>query len=113
MQTTVEPEITGAGTVFTLNDEIVFAQPVVELVKVNVALPAATPEITPAGDVTVATAVLLLTQVPPVVGVKLAVDPIQTFELVTLTVGNGFTLSVARPLVVAEPLAEQFEITQR
>jgi hypothetical protein len=77
---------------------VVFEQPVIASVYVNVALPDATPVTTPA-FVTVATAVLLLTQVPPVVGDNVVVEPTQTF--VPLTNGNTFTVTA---LVVAVQL---------
>lgn len=48
---------------------LVLLQPVVEFVKVKVTVPALTPVTTPA-FVTVAMAVLLLLQVPPVFGVR-------------------------------------------
>jgi hypothetical protein len=62
---------------------------------VKVTVPADTGVITPA-FVTVATAVLLLVQVPKVVGVKAPVEPIQT-EDGEVTVGNG--LIVKSPVV--------------
>ena len=78
---------------------------VVDEVKVKVADPAATPVTTPA-EVTVATDGLLLTQVPPVVGDKVVVDPIHIELLpVMLTVGKTFTVTavvVLLQLVVDE-----------
>ena len=69
-------------------------QLVVDEVNVNVADPAATPVTTPA-EVTVATAGLLLTQVPPVVGDKVVVAPMQIELLpVMLTDGKGLTVTV-------------------
>jgi hypothetical protein len=56
---------------------LVEEQPVAVSVKVKVTVPALTPVTTPA-FVTVATAVLLLVQVPPVFGVTFAVLPTQT-----------------------------------
>ena len=63
-----------SGVTVTL---LVEEQPVAVSVKVKVAVPALTPVTTPA-SVTVATAVLLLIQVPPVFGVTFAVLPVQT-----------------------------------
>jgi len=65
-----------AGTSLTVKD-LVAAQPVLVSVNVKVTVPALTPVTTPA-LVTVATALLLLAQVPPVFGVTLAVLPTQT-----------------------------------
>ena len=68
-------------------------QPVVVLVKVNVTVPTATPVTTPS-FATVAMAGSLLDQVPPDVGDKVVVDPIQILlEPVMLTTGNGFTVT--------------------
>ena len=69
-------------------------QPVVELVKVKVAVPTATPVTTPVIASTVATAGLLLTQVPPEFGDKVVVEPTQIlFEPLILTTGVGFTVT--------------------
>ena len=68
-------------------------QPVTELVKVNIAVPAETAVTTPA-FVTVATAGLLLTQVPPVVGDNVVVFPIQILLApVMVATGNGLTVT--------------------
>ena len=72
-QTEVAPPSVGPAVTLAA---IVFVQPVVVLVNVRVAEPAATPETTPA-LVTVAMELLLLTHVPPVAGVTLAVPPAQ------------------------------------
>jgi hypothetical protein len=78
----------------TVTAVVVLLQFVVEEVKVKVAEPAATAVTTPT-EVTVATAGLLLTQVPPVVGDKVVVDPTHIELLpVMLTVGNGLTMTV-------------------
>ena len=62
--------------------------PVVVLVKINVAVPPETPVTTPAFE-TVATALLLLAQVPPVVGERVVVEPTHIgFDPVMLTVGK-------------------------
>lgn len=66
----------------------------------KVTVPADTGVITPA-FVTVATAVLLLVQVPKVVGVKAPVEPIQT-EVGAVNVGNGFI--VKEPVVALHPV---------
>jgi uncharacterized protein (DUF362 family) len=67
---------------------------VVLLVNVNVAVPPLTPVTTPP-FVTVATAVLLLTHVPPVVGLKVVVDPAHMVVApVMLTVGFALTVTV-------------------
>jgi len=69
-------------------------QPVVELVNVKVAVPTATPVTTPVSASTVATAGLLLTQVPPVFGDKVVVEPTHIlFEPLMLTTGVGFTVT--------------------
>ena len=88
------PVMLTVGNGLTVTAVVVLLQLVVDEVKVNVADPAATPVTTPA-EVTVATDVLLLTQVPPVVGDKVVVDPMQIELLpVMLTVGNGLTVTV-------------------
>ena len=88
------------GKVFTVTAVVVLLQLVVDEVKVNVADPAATPVTTPA-EVTVATDGLLLTHVPPVVGDKVVVDPMQIELLpVMLTVGKALTVTV--PVVLMQ-----------
>jgi hypothetical protein len=85
----------GAVTVgfgFTVTVVVVLLQVVVVFVKVNVALPALTPVTRPA-LVTVATVVLLLVQVPPVVGLNVAVLPTQT-AAGAVTVGLGETVTI-------------------
>jgi hypothetical protein len=73
-------------------------------VNVNVAVPTDIPVATPA-LVTVATALLLLVQVPPVAGDKVVVDPIQIEEFpVTLAIGELFTVTVLLGFE-AQPLA--------
>jgi hypothetical protein len=86
------PVMLTAGKALTVTAVVVLLQFVVDEVNVKVAEPAATPVTTPA-EVTVANEVLLLTQVPPVVGDKVVVDPIQMELLpVMLTVGKAFTV---------------------
>ena len=79
-----------AGKVFTVTNDVVLLHPL-PFVKVNVALPAETPVTTPA-LVTVATAVLLLVHVPPVVGDKVMVLPTQT-AAGAVTTGKAFTVT--------------------
>ena len=59
---------------FTVTISVVALQPVVASVKVKVAVPAEIPVTTPA-PVTSATLLLLLIQVPPVVGLNVVVSP--------------------------------------
>jgi len=81
----------GLGVTTTLTESE--RHPVDVSKKANFAVPAATPVTRPA-FVTVAIALLLLAHVPPVVGVKVVVDPIQTAAVpVTATVGLGFTVT--------------------
>ena len=69
--------------------------PVLLLVKVNVTVPAPIPVTTPP-LVTVATAALLLAQVPPVVGDKVVVEPTQIlFSPVMLTEGKALIVTEA------------------
>ena len=81
------------GIGFTVTVEVgIDAQPVIELVKVNVTVPAETPVTTPA-LVTVATDGLLLVQVPPEVGDKVVVNPSQMLlDPVMLTTGRALTV---------------------
>ncbi len=91
---TVDGAVT-VGNAFTVTADVVAGQPVDVCVKVKVAVPAATAVTTPA-LVTVAMALLLLTQVPPVVGDNVVVKPTHTDALpVMLTVGKAFTVIVA------------------
>jgi hypothetical protein len=82
-----------AGRALTVIAEVELLQPVPVCVKVKVALPAATPITIPA-LVTVATAGLLLAQVPPLVGDSVIVLPTHTMVLAVVTVGLGFTVTV-------------------
>lgn len=94
-QMLLAPVILTVGAAFTVMAEVgADTQPVVVLVKVKVAEPAETPVTTPA-LVTVATAGLLLTQVPPVVGDKALVAPMQMLlEPVILTTGIALMVTV-------------------
>ena len=75
-------------------------QPVLVWVNLKVAVPFITPVTTPA-SVTVAMASELLAQVPPVVGVKLVVEPMQiTFVPVIFTLGLAFTVTLAVALAL-------------
>lgn len=96
IQRSFEPVMLTTGKAFTVTGAVgAETQPVLLLVKVNVAVPAVTPVTTPA-LVTVATAGLLLAQVPPVVGDKVVAFPIQIlFEPVMLTIGAAFTVTGA------------------
>jgi hypothetical protein len=96
-QMLVEPVMLTEGAAFTVTGAVgEETQPVLVLVKVKVAEPAATPVTTPA-FVTVATARLLLVHVPPVVGDKAVVPPIQILlEPVMLT--TGMALMVTMPV---------------
>ena len=72
-----------------------------------VVVPAVTPETTPEVD-TVATAVLLEDQVPPVVAeANCVVNPEHTFvaPVIAATVGNAFTVTVVAVDVAEHPLA--------
>lgn len=89
-----------AGSALTVTAEVAFVQPVAVSVKVNVTLPAATPVITPA-LVTVAKEVLLLAQVPPVVGDRVAVLPTQTVAGAETT-GSAFTVTAV--VVLLQPV---------
>jgi hypothetical protein len=80
------------GGEFTVTDEVVLLQPVVALVNVNVTLPTDTPVTTPP-FVMVAFELSLLTHVPPEVGLRVIVLPIQTCDD-ALTAGNAFTVKL-------------------
>lgn len=92
------------GKAFTVNDTVLL-QPVDELVKVRVTVPAATPVTTPA-LVTVAIKVLLLLQVPPKPGVTLAVEPTQT-DVAPPRVGSVLTVNA---LVLLQPVAVSVKV---
>ena len=91
------------GEAFTVTEEVVLLHPVVVDVNVNVALPADTPVTTPA-SVTCATAVLLLVQVPPVIGDSAIVLPTHT-EDPALTTGNTLTVNENSAVLVLVPLS--------
>ena len=99
-----------AGIAFTVTAEVVLVQPVAVNVKVNVAEPDATPVTRPA-FVTVAAPVLLLTQVPPVLGDNVVVLPTQIVVLpVILTVGNAFT--VTAEVVLVQPVVVNVKVNE-
>ena len=86
------PVILTGGNALIVIAEVVLVHPVEVNAKVKVAEPAATPVTTPPLD-TIAIPVLLLAQVPPVVGESVVEPPTHIAELpVMLTVGNGFTV---------------------
>jgi len=95
IQMLLDPVIKTTGMGWTVTAEVAAdTQPVVVLVNVKVADPAVRPVTKPA-PVTEATAGLLLTQVPPVVGETVVVAPTQILAApVILTTGNGFTVTV-------------------
>ena len=78
-----------AGIALTVTDGVATElHPVEVFVKIKVAVPPETPVTTPA-FVTVATALLLLAQVPPVVGESVVVEPTHIeFDPVMLTAGK-------------------------
>lgn len=89
------------GNALTVTEVVVLEHPVDVSVNVKVTEPAATPVTTPA-FVTVAVALLLLTHVPPVVGDKVIVPPMQTVWG-ALTAGLAFTATEA--VVFVQPVA--------
>jgi hypothetical protein len=91
---------TGSG--FTVTEDVVLLQPVAVSVNVNVIEPADTPVTNPA-FVTVATAALLLNQVPPTVGLRVIVLPAQSAADGELTTGIVFT--VTEDVVLLQPVA--------
>jgi hypothetical protein len=74
------------GSALIVRDDVVLLQPVSVSVKVNVTEPAVKPVTSPA-FVTVAIALLLLNQMPPVEGLKFIVAPMQSEAKGALTVG--------------------------
>jgi hypothetical protein len=86
--------IVAVGSALIVTEEVVLLQLVVPSVNVKVTLPAATPVTSPA-LVTVALVASLLSHVPPEVGDKVIVAPTQRFAEGVLTVGKGFTVTLA------------------
>ena len=102
------PVMLTVGKALTVTAVVVLLQLVVDEVKVKVADPAATPVTTPA-EVTVATAGLLLTHVPPVVGDKVVVAPMQIELLpVMLTVGKALIVTV--PVVLLQLVVDEVNV---
>ena len=99
------PVMLTAGKALTVTVPVVLLQLVVADVNVKVADPAATPVTTPA-EVTVATAGLLLTQVPPVVGAKVVVDPIH-IELLPVMLTAGKALIVTAVVVLLQLVVDE------
>ena len=99
IQTSLAPPRTGRGLIVTL--PVVLEQPVVLLVKVNVAVPAEIPVTIPA-LFTVATEGLLLNHTPPEDGLNVVVEPAQIDVLpVMLTVGTAY---IVKLLVLEQPV---------
>ena len=96
--TELAPVIVGAA--FTVTVPVVFEQPFAS-VKVNVTVPAETP--VTVFPLTVALAVLLLTHVPPVAGVKVSVAPTHT-DVAPEGVTAGFALTVTADVVFLQPV---------
>lgn len=84
-----------------VTEVVVLLQLVVASVKVNVTTPADTPVTKPA-LVTMATALLLLTHVPPEAGLKVMVAPAQSVAEGALTVGSGFIVTFDEVGVMGE-----------
>ena len=73
-----------------------------------VAVPAKTPVTKPLPEPTVATVVVPLLHVPPVVAsLKLVVKPAQTFKVPVIAEGNGLTVKIA---VVIQPVGKVYVI---
>ena len=77
------------GSAFTVNTAAA-VQPV-GIVYVMAVVPADTPVTTPVPDPIVATAVLLLVQVPPPASLSVVVSPAHTFVVPLIAAGSGFT----------------------
>ena len=86
----------------TVTDEVVLLQVVVASIKVKVTLP---PEmaVTSPAFVTVAKAGLLLIHVPPVVGLRVSVEPIHKLAIGALTTGNAFLVTSTASEFPAQP----------
>ena len=95
----VEPVgIEGRG--FIVNEWVELLQPVNELVKVNATLPLLIPETMPLSESTIATELLLLVQVPLVLGLRVVVVEVQITESPVIeTTGNALIVSAEVPLV--------------
>ena len=93
------------GSALTVNNTVLI-QPVAVFVKVRVTVPPATPDTTPA-LVTVAMEVLLLDQVPPELGVTLAVVPTQV-AVAPPKAGSALTV---KALVLLQPVAVSVKVS--
>ena len=108
-QTLDEPVIAATtGNAFTVIDFVALAVPQLVTVYFMVADPAATPVTTPVPELTVATAVLLLLQVPPLLPllVNVVVEPTQTVvaPLIVPAFAAAFTVIDLVTVVVHPPL---------
>jgi hypothetical protein len=92
-----------AVEVCTVTEDVVLLQVVTASVKVNVMFPVATPVTRPA-LVTVAINGLLLTHVPPLVGLKVIVLPTHKFVEGVLTVGSAITVTVMGDELLRQPV---------
>jgi hypothetical protein len=104
IQTDAGAETIGAEFIVTI--EVVLLQPVAEEVKVNVALPEATPVTTPKLLI-VAFVISLLVQVPPVIGDKVMLLPTQT-DAPAETIGNAFIITSEVELL--QPVATSVKV---
>src|SRR5258707_1039088 len=101
----LEEDALTVGFALIVTADVALLQVVAVLVKVKVTLPAATPVTTPA-LVTVATEELLLTHVPPLVGLNVIAEPIHKLDDGTLTVGSALTVTVTFCAVPEQPLVD-------
>lgn len=93
IHTAAVPVIVTVGLGLTVTGPVVLVQPVAVFVKVKVAVPVDIAVTTPVVAFTVATAGLLLCQVPPVFGVSVVVFPIHIADAPLIpTVGRGLTV---------------------
>ena len=86
----------------TVTAEVVLLQVVVASVKVKVTLPAETAVTRPA-LVTVAKAGLLLDHVPPVVGLRVSVEPIHKLAIGAFTTGSAFLVMFTASELPTQP----------
>jgi hypothetical protein len=92
-----------AGRSLTATDAVVFEQPVVVLVKVNVTVPSEIPVINPALVID-ATPGSLLVQVPPVPGLAVIMLPTCNVAAGVLTVGNALMVTVILARELSHPV---------
>ena len=85
-----------AGRACTVRADVVLLQPVEDCVYVKVDAPAVSAVTSPVVALMVATAVLLLSQVPPVAGLRVRVPPAQRELLGIFTTGRALTVQLAR-----------------